>query len=501
MKISSFILVLTSFLLVGFSIHLAKTLTQTNITPQSLDCSDCNVVLISVDTLRADRLGTYGYPRNTSPNIDKLARNSLVFDQAFSQGSSTEPGHLAVLASRHMPSLVPYTAKIPDYTWSSAFFMKDYPQLENIAERLQKHDYTTGAVVAGGLMRPSLRWGKGFAFYEEAPELFAKKTSAEEVNKIAFKWLDAHANQKFFLFVHYLDVHCPYVAPTVDEFEVESPEQESSKLIGNCAGKIGHRLSRISEQERKDTLKGISDRYDATIHYVDSHVGQLLNKLEQLGVNEKTLIVLLADHGEEIGDHAFAPYHQFFDRGVVVDHTTSMFNEVLHVPLIIYHPHVAPQRIPYHVGLIDVAPTVLDMLSIPIPTQFEGKSLIPFFNGHEKAHRDVFSASMHSRVHPYKTFVLISGNLKYIFAYKGDFKIFREYLYNLTEDPGEQIDLAQLHPKQTWLLHSKLLRWLEQMRQKGESFQRQLQLQERKEAAEESTNRLPESLRSLGYVH
>lgn len=465
-------------------------------------CSDCNVIIIAVDALRPDHLGINGYPRTISPHIDALAQRSLVFDQAITQASWTLPSFLSIFTSLYPTSIHPDTLAVPnDKLPAAKFLVKDYPRLVNIAELFKQNRYITAAFTAGGYLDPSFHWKKGFDSYETFLNFLEKKDTAKELNEKAFDWLDQNKDQKFFLFLYYLDVHCPYVIPGETSDVFASDGKGKIDLKGKCGTQIVRELLTFSEEEQKEMVEQIVDRYDAGIKYVDLHLGKLFEHLKALGLERKTIIVLLADHGEELGDHASSDFHTFLKRTVKmhIGHAASLFNEVLHVPLIVHHPQLKPQRIPYRVRLLDVAPTILDFLGIAVPPVFEGKSLITFLDGREAADRDAFAVSIRSKTVPYGAFAIFSGSLKYIHLHYQNMDNAAKFLYDLQHDPGETLNLAYRFPALTTAMHQTFMDWLMATRMKGEALQHPPHPKLEKPA--DSTNdRLYEQLKSLGYA-
>lgn len=272
-----------------------------------------NVLLISVDTLRADHLGCYGYDRPTTPRIDQLGAQSIVFEDAHAPSSWTLPS-LATLMTAVYPA-------------SHGCVVRDRvldPGFETLAEKLRDNGFYTGGIVTQtfasrrfGLDRGFLSFNDDLAELSRGNELF-KKTSRSVSDK-ATKWIAARAGEArpWFLWLHYFDPHLAYV-----------PHPGYSEAFG-------------SEQD--------IDLYDGEIAWTDFHVGRVLDALSEFGFDENTLIVFTSDHGEEFGDHG-GRYHR-----------STLYREVLEVPLIVRIPGRAAERTDRLTSLVDVAPLILQL--------------------------------------------------------------------------------------------------------------------------------------------
>jgi arylsulfatase A-like enzyme len=297
-----------------------------------------NVVLIVIDTLRADRLGCYGGPGQTSPNIDTLAAQGTLFEQAITCAPVTLPSVSAILTATY-----PATNNV---RYNGKFFLSDASI--TLAEILKKNGYKTAAFIGGFPLDSRFKVDQGFDTYDDDFSLSADRRArtwighgvkdfertAAEVNEGAFKWLDTVGDDSFFLMIHYFDPHWPY--------EPMNPYAE----------KFQH-------------------PYDAEVAYTDEYVGRLLAKLEALGLKDSTLIVLIGDHGESLGAHDEATHGEF------------LFDTTMRVPLILSHERLIPQgrRIDTMVKTLDIMPTILDFLDIKDSPHSQGVSLLPAFDG------------------------------------------------------------------------------------------------------------------------
>lgn len=306
-------------------------------------------VLILLDTVRPDHLGAYGYRRPTSPNLDRLAEQSIVFEQAVSCAPWTLASVAAILTGRY-----PSTARGEDVRVSTS-----------LVERLRDAGYRTAAFTEGGYVSRRFGMADGFETYaEEQGVIIAPKPTGGIANTFrqAHEWLAAHKNEKFFLFIHTYEAHAPY---THHDF-----------AAGMDPGRIGDRFSieLLPElQSGRMTLtpgeiEYVKALYDSDILNADRFVGRFLEHLGTLGLADRTLVVVTSDHGEEMGEH--------FPTNIG-DHGHSLYDDLLLVPLIVRDPSRARARVATQVRTIDVLPTVLDLLHAPPDPTIDGTTLVP----------------------------------------------------------------------------------------------------------------------------
>jgi arylsulfatase A-like enzyme len=348
-----------------------------------------NVVLISIDTLRADRLGCYGAADAETPAIDGLARQGVTFRRAYSPLPLTLPAHATLLTG-----LEPPAHGLVDNGLTAVAL-----GAPTLAERLQAAGYDTVAFVAAFVLNRVFGLDRGFLVYDDGPPaetelrgLFHGVADARERVDAALAWLARPRQRPFFLFLHLYDVHAPHVVP----------------------GPFARRFA--------------SRPYDGEVAYVDSQVRRLLDILEARGLAGTTLVVLTSDHGESLGDHGEATHGIF------------VYDATLHVPLILRWPgSIAPGRvIEDPVGLADVTPTVLDLLGLPPSVPSQGRAVL---RSGPPAQRLLWAQSDYPARH-YGWARLRSvrqGGWKYIDAPRPE-------LYDLTRDPAEATDLAARQP-------------------------------------------------------
>jgi tetratricopeptide (TPR) repeat protein len=348
-----------------------------------------SVILISVDTLRADHLGCYGYRALPTPRIDAMATGATEFINVNSQVPLTLPSHVSLLTSTY-----PF--------WNGAEDNGDVLArgAVTLAGLLKSSGYRTAGFIGGFTLDRRFGLDQGFDFYDSPFDLGSRqdtdqldvKRPAEEVTKAARQWLQDNSAHKFFLFLHLYDLHKPYSL---------TPEMRA----------------RFRDRE-----------YDGVLSHVDAALGEFWSFLAAKGLIDKSLIIFLSDHGESLGDHGERTHGYF------------IYESTLRVPLIVHWPRgfgAFPLRVDSPAGLIDVAPTVLQVLGVPVPPQFQGRSLLELLDGKTPVSpREVYSESLYAH-HHYQCAALCSlrvGSYKYINAPQPE-------LYDLAADPGEMNNL------------------------------------------------------------
>jgi choline-sulfatase len=334
------------------------------------------VILVSIDTLRADHVGVYGYRKTPTPEIDSFAGHGTVFTAIESHIPLTLPSHASLLTSRY-----------PFSSWIEENGERVPDGAVTLASVLQARGYKTGAFIGSVILNRSCGLNQGFDFYDSPfhveggqatnPYQMHVRRDSSLVIRAASQWLDANRGQPVFAFVHLFDLHTPYA-------------------LGS---------------------------YDAEIAHVDQALGRFKQALMRGGWWDRSLVVLLADHGESLGEHG-EDTHGYF-----------IYESTLHVPLIIHWPAAGaghPQRIAEPAGLVDVAPTILDFLGVPAPPSFQGKSLL------QPGERAIPSESLYTQdaFHWAALRGVRLGAYKFIEAPRAE-------LYNLRDDPGEQNNLLR----------------------------------------------------------
>ena len=356
-----------------------------------------NLLLVSIDTLRADRLGSYGYAAARTPRLDALARSGLRFARAATVVPLTLPAHSSLLTGTF-----PSWHGVRD---NGGFYLGD--DQVTLAEVLREKGYRTGGFVGAFVL--DRRWGIGQGFdrffddfdldrFEDAPGMDAIQRPGAAVVDEAVKWLLADRERPFFAWVHLYDPHTPY----------EAPEPFRSRFPPTASG-----------------------AYDAEIAATDHEVGRLLDALEAERRLAETLVVVVSDHGEMLGEHG-EPTHGFF-----------VYDAAVRIPLLIAGPGVPAREVAGQVRIVDVMPTVLELLKVAVPRPVQGTSLLPLARG-EALDLVAQSESWYPRYH-YGWSELVSvqdGRFKYIRAPRPE-------LYDLEADPREENDLSAAQPART----------------------------------------------------
>ncbi len=296
-----------------------------------------NLILLTLDTLRADHLGCYGYFRETSPAIDRLAGESAVFDNAIIPSPFTAPSHATMLTGLYPAG---HGVLTNGYRLVSAN--------RSLAEVLRDSGYrTAGFVAARRVLGRRFGFGQGFEVFEEGE---ADQRRAAEVNREVTAWLETLGDgERFFAWIHYYDIHCDYQAPE-PWFELFCPGYGGDI---DPHGKCGKSYYNSAELDDED-LDYVRSLYDGEIRYVDEQISGLLDRLAETGLLHRTIIVITSDHGESLGE-----------RGLV-GHNLCLYDYEIRVPLIIRHPGLAaaPSRIGNLVSTASLMPSLLELLGI-----------------------------------------------------------------------------------------------------------------------------------------
>lgn len=343
-----------------------------------------NVLLICIDTLRADHLGCYGYPRPTSPFIDSLAESdgAVLFEQCISQAPNTAPSHATIFTSLH-----PVVHGIPNARPGEKLArMRHVEETRTLAEIFLQAGFITAGITDGGRLNPAFDFDRGFDKFQCAYE-----GVSEKVNQ-AIEWLEENAGRErpFFLFLHTYQVHTPYLPPPPyhEKFTGDYDGWIKDYCFENGAPRemgfygFGELLRRRKEFGKED-VEYLKALYDGEIAHTDRELERLWRFMRGEGMLDDLLVIILSDHGEEFGEHGEFDHKQLYD-------------EVLHVPLIFIFPpgHMEAQktRVKEQVSLIDIMPTLLDLYSLEGPSYMQGESMLPCLtvDGPEEA-RPAFS--------------------------------------------------------------------------------------------------------------
>jgi arylsulfatase A-like enzyme len=399
-----------------------------------------NLIVILVDTLRADHLGHHGYARATSPRLDSLAEDSVVFLRHTAHASRTGPSVATLFTGLHARS----HGVVNPLSHFDAKGTLDSSRL-TLAEILSEEGYRC----AGFAANPNVSERFGFAQGFERYQLF-RWAKAEVLNRAALAWIEertaeAEPRPPFCLYLHYVDPHSPYEAPASFAKKFVSPDYR-----GRITG--AHRqldevvAGRLELDE--DDLDQLRALYDAEIRYLDDQLGVLLVDLAAKGLLDESLIVFVSDHGEEFLDHDS------------VLHGYTLYEEQLRIPLMIRHPELPARQISRLSRQVDVLPTLLELLGVAIPETLQGESLVAAMQGEDRPElgdeRPVFAQASLRAV---KTVALDS------YA-RGDWKLIetrvpeaRRQLFNLRDDPQEARDRLASEPEVAARMSAELQRF------------------------------------------
>jgi arylsulfatase A-like enzyme len=419
----------------------------------------CNIILISVDSLRSDHLGIYGYFRNTSPNIDRFAEEAIIFKNAFAQSYWTLPCHASIFTSRY-PSVHGAIDKSRKLDSSEI----------TLAEVLRDNGYRTLAFTGDGYVSSVFGFSQGFDIFIEDELSLAGNI------KSALKWIELNKDKKFFIFLHGYEVHSLPMAPRQFLSRYVDPKyngiaksfnldwSEDSHNIYNYT----YSLNNMSFLLNKSDIEYIIDCYDGGVNYIDYNIGELIDELKKLNLDKKTIVIITSDHGQALMEHGYIGAHQ------------DIYDEVIHVPLIIKIPNLSFKRvIENQVRSIDIMPTILDLVGLNIPNTVQGKSLLPLIRGDINLSLPVFSEKEDA-------IAIRMDGFKYIWRASG-----KHELYNLTSDPKEQINIIDKYPNLGKIFQNEIERFIKTNKSNALN---------NSEISEEEVKKIESRLKELGYT-
>jgi arylsulfatase A-like enzyme len=355
------------------------------------------VVVYLVDTLRADHLSLYGYPRDTSPELERFARDAVVFDQAIAPSSWTKPSVASL-----------FTSLPPADHRCVQFYTPLDPSFVTLAERLREHGYGTGALVVNRLvLAKDAHFDQGFTYFA-AP---ASPRRAEQVVDAALAFLDTRRGLPTFLYLHTMDAHTPYLPPPpFDRRYGPAPAP------GRAAAEPG-------DYEEPLDRERIVAQYDGAIAYGDREFGRLVRGLQARGLYDDALVVFLSDHGEE-----------FLDHGDWV-HGHTLFDELVRVPLVVKFPgrRHAGRRVERQVQLVDVLPTVLKSQGLAVPRAIAGRALQDSLAGRAEEP----PATFETKYREYAAYGIRTSTEKYVRTLH---PVEAELYFDLVRDPRERVN-------------------------------------------------------------
>lgn len=403
-----------------------------------------NILLIVVDTLRADHLGCYGYLQPTSPNLDRLAADGVVFQRCFAPGIPTTPAHTTLYTGLH-----PISHGVVSHGGKYDLDRKT-PVL---AELLQKAGYTTAAVDNLFDVKPWLARGYEFYINPAFHHNLRLLVSCEEINARAIEWLRDHRDERFFLFVHYWEPHTPYLPPLryrkfypTDRDPFSGPDTMARARRQPIWGMFHDiwfdKLGPVRDADY------ISSLYDAEVLHADEGAGGLLQALSELGLDDETMVLVMGDHGESLTTHDI-----YFDHH-------GLYEETVRVPLIVRWPGHAPKglRVQPMVTHADLLPTICEAANARKPDRLDGQSILGLMRGeHEPIRTEVHACECTWQA----KWCLRTQAHKLILSREPDrHGMPMRELYDLAADPGETRNLAEQETELTEQLSRRLEEWI-----------------------------------------
>jgi len=389
-----------------------------------------NLVLISLDTTRRDHGSVYGYGRKTTPNLERLAEAGVRFSHAYAPAPTTGPSHATLFTS-----LYPITHRVVKNGRVLA------PAHATLAERLLERGWATAGVVSSYVLDARFGWDQGFELWDDDFELASATTmvpsgdggaevfdrKADATTRRALRWLEEErdASRPFFLFVHYMDPHEPWVAPSELLARFRTPDLPL------------------------DGVSGMVARYDAEIAFTDQQLGALFDALDRLGLARDTVVAVTADHGEGLMDHG------------ELHHGTQLYEEQLRVPLLVRFPRRLPagRVVEGPVSLLDLVPTLLALLGVEPAAgdPMQGRNLVPVMEGREALDPalPLFLFRPDNTEVPGEQYAVRQGDWKLI---RGPGEL-RE-LFHLGADPREREDRSAVEAERVAALERELDGWL-----------------------------------------
>ncbi|MBN1586130.1 MAG: sulfatase [Candidatus Omnitrophica bacterium] len=418
-----------------------------------------NLILISIDSLRADHLGCYHYGKPTSPNIDRLAKQGILFTDCTASSSWTLPSHVSMMTGMYPSS---HGVINPN------FKLRD--EADTLAEQLKSNGYSTAAFVSGPLVTSTFGFDQGFDIFEESNSSTLEEKGAGDITspgltQAIISWLKKPGKDPFFLFLHFWDVHYDYIPP--DPYAGLFDRD----YTGTFDGRDYVHTDILGPPVDANALNHAQALYDGELRWVDYHVGLILDALEELDLDTHTVILLTSDHGDEFNDHGN------------LGHGKNLYESTLRVPLILaspYHPKGVEISTP--TSIVDIPATLLDAVGVVSSIPTEGASILA-----QSAHtaRPIFS-----ELHEEFKSVRIGVN-------KGIFDSRDQLIeaYDLATDPREYSNLVS-NPNTSFEMTARKLKekyttWQDTVRKKQNWAVRRAKQQEE----------ISEQLRSLGYLH
>ncbi len=437
---------------------------------QFTDTAKYNVVLVVVDTMRSDALGCYGNPNNPTPRMDALAAEGVRFDTAISTSGWTLPA-IGSLVTGAWPTVHGGLGKIVNLTP----LRKELP---SIAAVLGGYGFNTLGFANAAFVSPMLGFDRGFDVFDHRHAFNQQVRRADETIDAALGAIYGRVTESNFAFIHLFDPHLDYDPPAgwMDKHATFRADPPLPLSLQDCTA-----LCPSGGQAPPDPqdIAFVKDAYEGEINFVDTQIGRLVDELKRMGIYDRTLLIVTADHGEEFWEHGG------------FEHGHSLYDELIRVPLIIKPPADIPpveRVVKTQVRLVDVAPTVFDMLGIEQPESFVGESLVPLMNGQKETDRIAFSEST---LYGADKLAWRGERYKYLFDMNAKAAV-REELYDWRNDPGETRNLLAELPDVAARFRAELTAFRDDLTDQARAMSRPV-------VKDMSPARI-RALKSLGYI-
>ncbi|MFD0713901.1 sulfatase [Paenibacillus sp. GCM10027626] len=405
-----------------------------------------NIIFISLDTMRADRLGAYGYTKPTSPYMDRIASQGVLFERAYAADIPTEVAHSGIFTGK-----VGLTTGVVSHGSDLTRLPKSVRWLPTM---LRDAGFRTAAV--DNLYQLKEWFARGYNHYINSVGR-KRWIDGRTVNDLAKEWLDNYGQEPFFLFLHYWDPHTPYLPPEkYKSLFYEQGRNPFDPANRSMEGAYNSAAYPFFKYHHYDLLGDVTDAayinalYDAEVRYLDDLLQELDEHLAQLGLADDTMMVLFGDHGESLTEH-----------DIYWDHC-GLYETTVRVPLIMRWPGkiAAGRRVPGLVQQVDLMPTLLAAAGIEVPDDLDGRSLWPAINGQANGtHERLFLSECAWQA----ARAVTDGRHKLIVTYdSGPFKRPARELYDLEADPDETDNLAFFEPERADLLQQQLEQWVQE---------------------------------------
>ena len=393
------------------------------------DNDGANVIVVLLDAAGAKHFTTYGYQRKTTPNIEKLFQEGVQFDKAYCQAVYTLASTTSMMTGldpfRHQ--LYDRQNKLPD-------------QIETLAERFGKNGYTTATFVANGNFSPNFGNTQGFQVIREVQNEPGYTGWAADITNRFTEWLqNQNRDKNFFVYLHYREPHGPFNPPQNFKHQFTDPNYDRFK---EASDDMRRKLQSGEVTPIQADYDFITAAYDENLRYGDYEVGRLMQKLKDMKLYDRTIVIVTADHGEAFWEHGFQ------------GHNSQLYEESVHIPLIVKFTsktNLHAKHIKTPVRTIDLYPSLVDLLELPNKDMdVDGTSFLPHLIAEKSQQVPIFCQTLAQQAYSYT-----EGNFKYIFQrITGE-----EELYDLKNDPQEKNNLITTHPIEAAYLRTRLVGW------------------------------------------